>query len=217
MKKTITIALAAMFVLGASAYATTVTVALKQGANMIAAPVAPYDSNPDVVFADTAGNALPVAFNLTRFDAVQKGYIPYSPYSSDYGGVLLGDGAWLAMDNDVVWQYDGAPNGLPDGSGVKTDMWISLPAAGAALFGNPFNDQITFANCLMTDGTQTVSLDQARNLGWFDGTCTGFDAVGQGYVPVGIDPWYAQTLDPGQAYWITTNQDNLALIIPAVN
>lgn len=217
MKKTIVLAVAALFATTLAASAEKVNVPLFTGLNMLAAPQAPiYAEAPETVFADASSNPLSIGFNLTRWDAVNKGYIAYSPFNTaDYGGVLLGDGAWYTSDADVVWQYDAAPNGLPDASGVKTDMWISLPAAGLALFGNPFNDSIDWISCLMTDGTQTVSVEQAANLGWFDGSCIEWSAQDQGYTTVGTMPWYKQTIDPGHAYWITTAQDNLALIVPA--
>jgi hypothetical protein len=94
-------------------------------------------------------------------------------------------------------------------------MWISLPKAGATLVGYPFLEPTDITTCLMTDGSQTVTLEEAMANGWFDGMAQGWDSTIQSYVPVGVFPWYSHQLDPFHGYWITTYQDNLALIIPA--
>jgi len=224
MKRVLLLTIIGLFAISAFASAAPVSVTLYPGANMIAPPQVPLTpagiepGDPEAIFVDSFGNPISIMFNLTRYDAATQGYIAYNPFNpAEYGGVLLGEGAWLEISgsSSVVWQYDGAPNGLKDSNDVMTDMWISLPVDGATMFGNPFNNQVNWADCLITDGTQTVSLETAVGLGWIDGSCTEYDAPTQGYVTVGLLPWYKQTLDPGHAYWLATFKPNLALIIPA--
>jgi hypothetical protein len=218
MKRAIVLTIVALFAVGAVAMGTTYSTTLYVGQNLVAPPGVPFNPDPAVVFQDNAGppNPIPIMFALTRWDAAGQSYVPYNPFSpGDYGGVLLGEGAWLPVDPQVVWQYDGAPDGLPDTGGTMTDMWVSLPKAGLTLFGHPFNHVVTFANCFMTDGTQTLTMDQARTAGWTDALIFAWDGPGQSYINVGIDPWWYPDLEPYRGYWMTTFQDNLALIIPA--
>ena len=85
------------------------------------------------------------------------------------------------------------------------------------MIGQPFNHAVDVANCLMTDGTQTISWDAATAAGWNAGLLWGFDAVTQSYFSVGSDPaMYDRTqLEPFNGYWLPTNVDNLAMIVPA--
>ena len=215
MKRAIVLAIVALFAVGAGAMAVTYSTTLYVGQNLVAPPGVPFNPDPPAVFLDNGGNPIPIMFALTRWDAALQSYEPYNPFGGNYGGVLLGDGAWLPVDTQVVWQYDGAPDGLPDTGGTMTDMWISLPKAGLTLIGHPFNHNVVFANCLMTDGTQTITMDAARTAGWTDALIFGWDGVGQSYMNIGIDPWWLPDLEAYRGYWMTTFQDNLALIIPA--
>jgi len=215
MKRAIVLAIVALFAVGVSASATVVSTTIYPGFNMIGPPVVPFSPDPASVFA-----GIPLAGTLTRFDASTQGYVLYDPdFPEDYGGVLLGDGAWLrkAGGGTLTWSYDGAPDGLPDSSGVLTDMWLSLPQAGFTLIAHPFNHPVDAANVRFTDGIGTLDWQAAVAAGWFNGVLVGFEATVQGYFTVGPDPdSYDRTqLEPFYGYWVRTYKANLAMIVPA--
>ncbi|MEN6370978.1 MAG: hypothetical protein ABFD64_03110 [Armatimonadota bacterium] len=219
MRRVVLVAVLALFVVCVGAVnAETVSTTLYPGFNLVGPAAVPLDPSPTTVFKSNAGAALDLS-NLVRYDSVLKSYISYDElFPEDYGNVLLGEGAWLAQSSQIVWQYDGAPNGLGDTQGNnKTDMWISLPKAGFSLIGNPFNNKVMLANIKVTNGSTTVGWDEAVGLCWLDTTMTGYDGVTHSYFDVGTDDVLFDhvTLDPFHGYWIHSSIDNLALIIPA--
>lgn len=219
MKKTIMLTIIAVFVIGAAASAANVQVALRAGNNLLAPPVVPLNPAPASVFKDDTGTPLSLV-NLTRYDAVSKGYKGYDPDPDldEYGNVLMGDGSWITLPAAATWQYDGAPDGLatdnPPTQATMTDMWISLPKTGYSLIGTPFNHPIHLASCALTNGTTTIKWDDAAAAVWVIESITGY--FGGSYQDVGTDPdiYDHTTIDPGHGYWISTRQNNLALMIP---
>lgn len=223
MKKGIILTIVALFALGAAAVATPVSTTIYSRPagfyNFVAPPVVPFDPVPENVFKKSGGAPIDLSGGkLFRWDASGQGYVIYDPdFPEDFGGILLGDGYWLKADEatNFIWQYDGAPDGLPDSGNNMTDMWISLPIAGFTMFGHPFNHSVPIANCLVTDGTQTVSFATAATIGWIDGFVWGWDAAGQGFIQVLPEDFDYPDLEPFHGYQIQSYVDNLALIIPA--
>ena len=222
MKKGILLTIVALFALGAAAVATPVATTIYSSTdylyNFVAAPVVPFDPAPASVFKKDNGSPINLdAGRLYRWDAAGQGFLVYSDDPDAFGGILLGDGYWLGADepNNFIWQYDGAPDGLPDSGNNMTDMWISLPSPDFTMFGHPFNHPVPLANCLVTDGTQTVSFAQAAANGWVDGWVWGWDAEGQGWIQVTPNDPDFPNLEPFHGYQIQTYVENLALIIPA--
>ncbi len=222
MKKAITLAVLGLLTLGVMASASTSVVLLKTGQNLIAASLVPYDPTPSTCFRDDFEPSMPIDLHLKlqRWNASNQSYVPYNKYQTSlYGKVLLGDGAWLKNPlAPVFWVYEGVPNGVPDGSSKKTDMWISLPKAGNTLIGNPFYESIVWANCLMTDGNVTITVTQAKGApyNWTTGIAKGWNTSTNGYYDVRVESYAPnQELLKSQGYWIKTNVNNLALIIPA--
>jgi len=222
MKRAIMLAIVALFAVGTAASAVLVSTTIygAGNANFVAAPLVPFDPVAQNVFMDDQVPPQPINIAggcLYRWDAAGQGWVIYG--IGTYGGILLGDGQVVTnnLDNNIVWQYDGAPDGLPDAGNVMTDMWISLPQSGggdggATLFGTPFNHKVLLANCLVTDGTQTVSFLQAATNGWVDAWVWGYDNEFQGWVNVSTPNG---VLEPFKGYSITSYVDNLALIVQA--
>lgn len=212
MKKVIVLTLVAIFALGMAVSAEEASCVLSPGFNLIAPPLVPIDPYPENVFS-----GINIEGRLSRYNPITTSMIDFSPWTpEEYGGVLLGDGAWLYVDSEVTWTYEGLPNGVPDLNNVKTDMWVSLPKAGATLIGHPFKDDVELVNCLVTDGTATKSWDDAVAAGWVAPLLTGYDAPSMSYYDVGTDFIYVQVLQAYHGYWVYSNKDNLAMIIPAV-
>jgi hypothetical protein len=76
---------------------------------------------------------------------------------------------------------------------------------------------VLWNSILVSDGTQTLSLNDAVAAGWigriaftWDSTAGNFGYVGTGARGSRFD----DSLRPWKAYWITTNKDNIAIILP---
>jgi len=229
MKRAIVLAIVALFVVGVGASAYPL---YPGGFNFIGPPVVPF--NPDVssIFAapcDPGG-----ADTMYRFDVGTQGANFYDPmFPGDYGGVLLGDGIWYQYNGPAdpgkpwhEWDVVGAPDGLPDSSGVMTDMWISLApvAPGFTYLAQPFKHVTDIAKCFLTDGLVTKTWDQAANdidpgtgKTWTEALMYGFDPTTQGFFTVGSDPMmFDRTqLEAYNGYEFKTLKANLALIVPA--
>jgi hypothetical protein len=144
--------------------------------------------------------------------------------------VLLGDGYYYyANETHSVVSYDGVPDGVPDGSGNMTDMWISLPGnqfdgkdkGGWHMIGHPFNHDVTSDkgsgtgdNLFFTDGTTLKTWGEAVDAGWVDGTLSGWDS-GTSFTITYDGLGDRMDLQAAHAYWLLTYRDNLAMIIPA--
>lgn len=191
------------------------------GTNWIALRGVPFDPDPLTIFGDL--NYIDGA--IFRLDATTGGTEPYFSFQEPggpFGGMLLGDGYWVNNSTGAEYtiSYDGAPDGLPDGVGQKTDMWISLPGmtggnGGTHWVGHPFDHPVPFVNVLVTDGTQTIPVMDAIAAGWLEGYWPYLDGPTQGTLQV--DPDYIvgePDLLPGHMYIVNTMKPNLALIIP---
>jgi len=219
----------ALLVLGcaaAMAQTATATIELYKGFQLVAPPLVPINPDPVSVFG---GATFGVDSQLTRWDP-NVGGISYDSLSSDpyggYGGVLLGDGAWLFSERATI-TYTGVADGVPDASGTRTDMYISLPGQTAGgggwhIIGYPFNKSMQIDNgdatgsyVQFTDGTQTLSWSAAVAAGWVESGLTGWNATTGGYTVQYDQLGDSTSLDPGHGYWCHTFKSNIAMILPA--
>lgn len=218
--KTLGLVLALAFVLAGACVADTATFDVLTSWNCVSAPLVPFNPDPMNVFA-----GINIVGTLSRFDATTQSGVIYDDLEPEtFGNVLLGDGYWLLSDGNYTVSYEGVPDGVPDGSGNMTDMWISLPgyrldgqdAGGWHLIGQPFNHETAvIENLYLTDGTTLKTWEEAVAAGWCGNTLYAFDPVTQSGYSVTYDIGDDDHLRPGLGYWFYTNKDNLALIIPA--
>lgn len=223
--KTLVLVLALAFVLGGACVADSITMDVYGGWNLIAAPLVPINPDPAAMFG-----AVPISGYLTRLDAATQNMQTYDEIdTSAFGNVLLGDGMWLYGFGSTTFTYTGVPDGVPDGAGVKTDMWISLPgnqldtdnAGGWHLIGQPFNHDTPVSktgvgdNIFFTDGTVLKTWAEAAVAGWVDGGMQFIDATTQNMLLCSYDLADDDTLRAGKGYQLRTYKDNLAMIIPA--
>jgi len=106
-----------------------------------------------------------------------------------------------------------------------TDMWISLPGVssdnpaypgGWHFVGNPFNHNVLWTDIKVTDGTETIDMITACELGWLDGYWEYLNGASQGISLVDFEGILgSEYLQPGHMYKVFTRKANLALIIPA--
>jgi len=226
--KTLGLVLALVIVASGACVAANVTYDIFDGWNLVCAPLVPFNPDPNDVFD---GAPYGVDGLLTRFDAPSSGNITYDSLDPQaFGNILLGDGYWLYSYGGGTIDFDGVPDGVPDGSGNMTDMWISLPgnqldgqdAGGWHLIGHPFNHDTpvddgsgTGANIYFTDGTTLKNWSEAAAAGWVADAMITYDNVA-GNLNVQFDGLGDDdTLRPAHGYWLFTYKDNLAMIIPA--
>lgn len=217
--RTLVLTLAMVFILSVGCFAVTATIDMYADNCLLALPNVPLDPNPDSVFV---GSGIDPWYNITRWDAIGGGYCSLDD-SGAYGNMLLGEGFWCAGTEGQTISYTALNDGVD-----LTDMWISLPGTGAGtggltIVGNPFAHLVdvdkgsyTGDNIFFTDGTTLLTWGEACQdpYNWVSPTMTYWS--GYGY----DDVWFDNTagpyqLDPGKGYWIGTNKDNLAMIIPA--
>ncbi len=227
MKK-LGLALIAIAVLSTAVYSEAVNVVLWPGDNWMCAPLIPFNPDPASVFVDAGSNPFPIDYNISRLDPTTGGSITYDPFEdppgASFGGVLLGDGIYTY--NGDVQAFTIEYNGVPQS--YLSDVWISLPGlqvdeyvdlpdgGGVHWVGNPFNSPVLTDSILVTDGTQTISLQDAVDAGWVEALWNGLDAEFGGSITVGPSSQFPSddSLRPGHYYEVISHKDNIALIIP---
>lgn len=196
----------------------TTNITINHGWNLIGLPTVPLTPDPASVFASysDSGTGLTgmdaIDGNLDRWDPVAGlvGYAEISP--AEFGNMLLGDGFWVfrnGTDTGTV-SYQGVD--------VSGDHWISLPKAGWTLIGYPNNTptSVDYSNLLVTNGIKTDSMtDAAYTDGWISDTAYSWSPTA-GLGTVGLPDAFPDTttMTTMRGYWIFTNVDNLALIVP---
>lgn len=222
--KTLVLVLAMMFVMSVGCFAVTATIDVYNANALLALPNVPINPDPASVFATSGMDPM---YNITRWDPIGGGYCSLDD-SGAYGNMLLGDGFWLVGTEGATITYDAVADGVPDAGGKKTDMWISLPGmgngtGGNAIVGVPFAHNVavdkgsyTGDHIFFTDGTKLLTWGEACQApyNWVGPTMTYWSGFGYD------DVWFDNTAGPyeleaGKGYWIATNVDNLAMIIPA--
>lgn len=203
-----------------SARADTATIVIRPGDNWVAPPLVPFDPDPASVFAASIGDC-----TLIRFDAPTQQEVSYG--SQEFGNILLGDGykVFNPTSTTFVNTYEGVPDGVPDGQGNMTAMWVSLPgdqsdgqdSGGMHWVGHPFYHDTFFDAVMVTDGTQTKTIQQAVDANWIEGLWNFLDSETQTVRTVGLSSLGADDtlLRPTHMYEAVTHIDDLALIIPA--
>lgn len=221
--RTLLLVLAMTMVVAGASMAATATVDVYQGWNLISAPLVPFDPDPQNVFGAAIDG---IDGLLSRLDPMSGG-VSYDSFDPDlFGNILLGDGFWLwSISGSQQLSYEGVESGVPDSTGKKTDMWISLPGAGNEgawhFVGVPFAQDVPVDSgagigdlISFTDGTYVKNWDEAVGAGWVDSTMYGEAAdggFGVTYDGFGAD----DTLRAGRAYQLFTYVPNIAMIIPA--
>lgn len=203
------LALIAVLSVPATAALTTITSpvgTVNPGWNLMTIPGIPIDPAVASVLPP-----IPLDGNLYRWDAATQGLKMYDSWNpEDYGAMLLTDGFWLVTDSAQTISYAG----LDDNNTM--DVWISLPKAGWAMIGNPFNRDYTWADAKVVDGNVTISLLQAaKTEGWLESYGYWWDSSTQSLCDFGIPEDFMSTdiLLPWHGYWVQSYVDKIALIL----
>lgn len=181
--------------------------ALTQGFNLFSLPYTTLDYTPSALFG-----GLPVANILYRWNSAIQDFVLFDGNpAGPFGRMNQGTGyAYLApMSGQITF------NGFASNT---NDVRISLPKEGWSLIGHPFATPIKWYDMKLTNGSETIGLLDAVAEGWIGRIAFTWDPVsgGFGYVGTGArGSRFDDSLRPWKAYWVSTNQDDLALIVPA--
>ncbi|MEN6520470.1 MAG: hypothetical protein ABFD46_04880 [Armatimonadota bacterium] len=184
--------------------------------NWISLSCAPLNSDPAAVFPYNPNGC------LYRWNSLTNGLVIYDEdYPEGFGGMLLGDGYKASVTQQCQVNYAGYPDGLRGSNGLITDMAINLSSyieyqAGATWIGHPLNHKVLWTDIKVTNGMDTLSVQDAITEGWIDDNWTYYVAqTGSTYY---VDPTGSNGsayLEPGRMYLVYSNLPNLTLIIPA--
>ena len=177
------------------------------GFNLLSLPYIPPNPSPAALF-----NPVDLTNALFAWDNDTQSFKAYkSTDPTAFGKMSPNEGYALVATAPIALSYPGVPPGA-------TDVRISIPKTGWSLIGQPFTNATLWTDVMVTDGTQTLTLQGAINAGWIGRIAFTWDTASGiwGYVGTGArGSRFDDSLRPWHAYWITTYRDNLAIIIPA--
>ena len=177
------------------------------GLNLFSLPYVPTDPT-----ASAALVGIPIHTRLFRWDNATQAFISYDQTQPVvFGSTCPSEGYALFSTAARTFSFEGLPN-------PTVDARIALPVKGWTLIGYPFLTATLWDHCLVTDGSRTLSLNDAVAAGWIGRIAFTWDSASGnfGYVGTGArGSRFDDSLRPWKAYWLATYQNGLALIIPA--
>ena len=193
-------------VVSAAAAVTAPTELVGTGFNLISLPYVPTDPSPSVVFGTSN-----LTDKLFRWDNTTQAFVGYDLANPNIFGKL-------SPTQGLALLATTAPNVRFQGVPVSADARISVPKTGWSLIAEPFTNAVLWNHVMVTDGTRTLTLQDAITAGWIGRIAFTWDVASAnwGYVGTGArGSRFDDSLRPWRGYWITTYRDNLAIIIPA--
>ena len=172
------------------------------GKSLFSLPYEPIDPDPAVVMA-----GIPIDGLLVQWHRATQSSRAYDEWDPDFfGNLSLDQGYWLTVDSPRTITYQAYP-------GYAGSREQSLPKAGWNIIGCPFPTEHKWADMRITNGTTTVSLEEARDNGWLNSVGVWWDSVNQSSRDVGLpDDWcYTDNLQPWHGHWFRTYIDDLSL------
>ena len=177
------------------------------GMNLVSLPYVPTDPTPSTVLS-----GMTLHSKLYRWSNATQAFVAYDQTQPSVFGSLSPSGGYALFSTaSRTLSFEALPN-------PTVDMRIPLPARGWSLIGYPLLSPVLWESCFVTDGFQTLTLDDAVTAGWLGRIAFTWDTPSGsfGYIGTGArGSRFDDSLRPWKAYWIATYQDNLALIIPA--
>jgi hypothetical protein len=201
---------------------TTITQQLYGQYNQIAAQAIPFDPNPRNVINPSGvfGGWQNLLMNdyAVWLEPTSQSQVNFPNDWDNFPNVLMGDGYFCWTDGDMGTEtatlvYDGVD--ISD-----TSAYISLPGmtggqGGWHYIGIPYpaNKGCLFYDIVVTDGSESYTMMDLLNNGttWLSLTFLGLDGPSQSLMAV---PDGGDYLMGGQMYMVSTNKNNLALILP---
>ena len=174
----------------------------RAGKSLFSLPYEPVDSAPATVMG-----SIPIEGLLIQWDRPTQSSRAYDEWDPDFfGNMSLDQGYWLTVDGakTITYQAYGA---------TTASRSQSLPKAGWSIIGCPYPAEHLWADMTITNGSSTVSLEQARDNGWLNSVGIWWDSEYQSSRDVGLpdDYCYTDNLQPWHGHWLRTYVDNLTL------
>lgn len=197
---------------------------LKAGWNLTGLPVAPAgtgdgdegSTKPWDAYAILPPDRDPGSLDtrLYRWENCTGGLYVWDSWSEwgvhgPFGGLLLGDGYWLNIDEDWPVSYSGRASSL--------DQWVGICSPGWVILGHPKDHNTYLADVSIHDGDSICTMTEAVvTNGWIE--CAGYwwDSTAQGLVDIGIPACLMSndTLIPWHGYWVEVYKGGISLIVP---
>ena len=174
----------------------------RAGKSLFSLPYEPINPDPAVVMA-----GIPIDGLLVQWHRATQSSRAYDEWDPDFfGNLSLDQGYWLTVDSPYTINYQAY-------GGYAGSREQSLPKAGWNIIGCPFPTEHKWADMRITNGTTTVSLEQARDNGWVNSVGIWWDSEYQSSRDVGLPDDYCFTdyLQPWHGHWLRTYVDNLTL------
>jgi len=174
----------------------------RAGKSLFSLPYEPVDPAPATVMG-----SIPIDGLLIQWDRPTQSSRAYDEWDPDFfGNMSLDQGYWLTVDSPRTINYQAY-------GGYAGSRDQSLPKAGWNIIGCPFPTEHKWADMRITNGTTTVSLEQARDNGWLNSVGIWWDSEYQSSRDVGLPDDYCFTdyLQPWHGHWLRTFVDNLTL------
>ncbi len=170
-------------------------------------PGIPRDPDPEHVFVGTS-TGMQIDGYLRRFDAVTQQWIYYDVCNlSSHGMCLLGDGYTMYVPAGYANQFDF--DRTPATGDQLLDLSVGTGSGSHSFVGNPFDANVAWTDCRITDGTDTLSLPDAISAGWISQVCYWGNGDWQPIADLSIGNMEARN---GYAFY--TSMGGLALIVP---
>ena len=176
------------------------TGSLDGGWNLCSVPLAPYDAEASAVFGDVVDGGGTLVNSLYNYDNATG----YDSYPTDFTEMELARGYWLltggAVDNTMV------------GEAAREAQVIAL-SDGWNLIGHPQSGAVALADCQLTDGVETKTVDEAATAGWLQSPAYYYE-TGVGYHTLATSGADDDAMRPWLGYWMLTYEAGLSLIVP---
>ncbi len=166
---------------------------LRQGWNLISLPLSPvFDASVQFLLHDCIDDGVSFANNIYRYTGSG-----YEIYPADFGELAVGEGYWIYASKNCTATLKGVPPRL-QGENV-----VSLNP-GWNLIGYPDEQEQLWANVKVSNGTLTLSVEQAVQEGWLSQIAYYYEP-GYGYRATSVEGGDDAYMRPGRAYWIYAN------------
>lgn len=174
------------------------------GWNFVSLPGVATDSSARGVFGDLLASG-----GLYYWDTITNQLMTYDDFNpSACAAIIPGRGFWLVSNSEGTVTTEI----LKDEP--SSDVWISLPQSGYSVIGQPFDREVDVCRCYLTDGVDTLTMEEAMEQEWIEGALYHFDNVYSSMYRLELVAGASVRLEPWKAYWIKTRRPNLALIVP---
>jgi hypothetical protein len=126
-----------------------------------------------------------------------------------FGNLNTNEGYWLYVASPYTISYQAY-------GGTAAQRKISLPSAGWAIVGCPFQRDVNWEDIMVTNGGATVSMQTAtKTNNWLNSTGYWWDSSSQSLYDIALpEDWpYTTQMHPWHGYWVQSYVNDLTLTL----